>query len=265
MTEAATRLREGDLAGCLQDLQAEVRRNPGDSRSRIFLAQLLMVMEDWDRAIQQLKVVAEMDAASIAMARTYTAAIACERLRTSVLQGRRSPLIFGAPEPWMALLVQSAAALAAGQAQQADALRAQAFADAPATAGKLDGVEFEWIADADSRLGPMLEVFLNGSYFWVPFKRIAAVKFEPPVDLRDLVWMPAQFTWTNGGEAVGFVPSRYAGSHAGNDPALRLSRRTEWSEIGADAFAGSGQRVLTTSAEEKPLLETRELLLQAAA
>jgi len=255
------KLRAGDLPACLLDLQAEVRRNPADPKPRIFLAQLLMVLGQWDRALTQLDVIGEMDAGAIPMTRAYSAAIQCERLRASIFKGERSPLIFGDPEPWLALVVQGLAALAAGRSEQADAIRAEAFEAAPATAGSLNGTAFEWIADADSRLGPILEVLLNGAYYWVPFHRIAAIQFDSPADLRDLVWLPAQFTWANGGQAVGFIPTRYVGTETAQDSALQLSRKTEWTSVGSEAFAGSGQRVLATSADEVPLLEVRELRL----
>jgi len=70
----------------------------------------------------------------------------------------------------------------------------------------MDGKPFEWIADGDSRLGPLLEVILEGRYVWVPFCRIKRVNIERPADLRDLVWAPAQFVWTNGGEASATFP-----------------------------------------------------------
>src|SRR5260370_383324 len=209
---AEEKLRAGDLPAWLLELQAAVRRDPADPKTRIFLAQLLMVLGDWDRALTQLKVIAEMDAGAIPMTRAYAAAIQCEQLRASILKGERSPLIFGDPEPWLALVVQGLAALAAGRTEQADAIRAEAFDAAPATVGSLNGTEFEWIADADSRLGPILEVLLNGAYYWVPFHRIAGIQFEAPADLRDLVWLPAQFTWANGGEAAGLIPTRYPGT-----------------------------------------------------
>jgi type VI secretion system protein ImpE len=261
---AEQKLQSGDLAACLADLHSQVRSNPAAVAPRIFLAQLLMVLGQWDRALTQLNVLAEMDAGAIPMTRAYAAAIQCERLRGAVLNGERTPLIFGDPEPWIALLIQSLAALAAGRNEQADSIRAQAFAAAPSSCGTLNGREFEWIADADSRLGPVLEVLLNGAYYWVPFSRLAAVDFEPPADLRDMVWMPAQFTWTNGGQAVGFIPTRYAGTEAAEDSALRLARKTQWTSIGTDAFAGLGQRVLSTSADEVPLLEVRELRLSGS-
>jgi type VI secretion system protein ImpE len=261
MTDAEAKLRAGDIAGCLSDLQAEVRQRPAESKLRVFLAQVLMLSGDWDRAVTQLSVASEMDAAAIPMAHSYRTAIQCEKLRASVFSGEHSPLIFGDPEPWIALLVQ---ALRAGSGPEAAKVRNEALEAAPVTAGTLNGTEFEWIADADSRLGPILEVMLNGAYYWAPFHRISRIVIEPPADLRDLVWLPAQFTWTNGGEALGFIPARYPGSESAKDDGLRLSRKTEWTPLGEEAYAGVGQRVLATSAEETPLLEVREIEMRSA-
>jgi type VI secretion system protein ImpE len=223
-----------------------------------------MVIGDWDRAIAQLEVLGSLDASALPMVHTYRSAIQCERLRQSVLRGERSPLVFGDPEPWIALLVQ-ALALGPGPSEQADALRAEAFAAAPASPGSLNGVEFEWIADADSRLGPVLEVLLNGAYYWVPMQRVAAMTVEPPADLRDLVWLPVRLTWTNGGQVEALIPTRYVGTETLLDDALKLARKTEWTAIGSEVFAGSGQRVLATSVEEVPLLSVRELVLRPGA
>ncbi len=261
---AEERFRVGDLAGCLKDLQAVVKKDPADVKLRIFLAQLLMLRGDWDRAVNQLKVVGEVDASALPMAHAYSMAIGCERVRANVFAGTRGPLLFGEPEPWIAQLMQSLTLLGQGNLQQAAELRAQAFDAAPATAGTLNGEPFEWIADADSRLGPVLEVMLNGAYYWVPLHRVTRVTIEPPSDARDLVWVPAQFQWANGGEAMGLVPVRYPGSEASDDASILLARKTEWREVGPDAYCGLGQRVLTTDGPEIGLLELRELQLKAA-
>ena len=91
---------------------------------------------------------------------------------------------------------------------------------------------FEWIADADSRLGPVLEVVINGRYGWVPFSELTQVTIEAPADLRDMVWAPAQLSLLNGGQTVALVPARYPGTGSAADAALQLSRKTEWLEIG---------------------------------
>ena len=256
--------RRGDLAGCLQALQDAVRRNPADTPLRIFLVQVLMVLGEWDRSLNQLKIIGEMESSALPMVHAYSSAIHCERLRAEVFAGARSPLLFGEPVPWIALQMRSLALLGQGRAADAAELRAQAFDAAPATAGTLNGQPFEWIADADSRLGPVLEVLLNEAYYWIPFERIASVRVEPPSDARDLVWLPAEFRWTNGGEAMGLIPVRYPGSDRSEDPAIRLARRTEWQAAGEDAYTGLGQRILTTDGPELGLLELRELLLQPA-
>ena len=87
--------------------------------------------------------------------------------------------------------------------------------EAPATAGTIDGKPFAWIADADTRLGPMLEAIMNGKNYWLPFARLAEIKIEKPIDLRDVAWMPAVLTFTTGGESVAFVPTRYPGLGGG--------------------------------------------------
>ena len=88
-------------------------------------------------------------------------------------------------------------------------MRDEAYESAPTVSGSVNGDAFEWIADADSRIGPFMEAIVNGKYYWIPFHRIASVIIEPPADLRDLVWTPAQFSWANGGQAIGLVPARY--------------------------------------------------------
>jgi type VI secretion system protein ImpE len=242
-----------------------VRRQPADGKLRVFLAQLLMVSGDWERAVTQLSVAAELDAGALPMLHAYSAAIQCERLRADVFQGKRSPLVFGEPLPWIAALLQALAVEADGKLAQAAELRTDALASAATTAGTLNGAAFEWVADADSRLGPVLEVLLNGAYYWVPFERIQRVVVEAPEDARDLVWAPAQFTWANGGEAMGLLPVRYPGSEHSEDDAIRLARKTEWQALGGEQYAGLGQRVISSDADEVGLLEVRELTLHAAA
>jgi len=256
--------RAGKLRECLAALQGEVRGSPADAKLRTFLAQLLMLTGDWDRAVNQLQVAGELDSSALPMKHAYSAAIQCERLRTAVFAGERLPLILGDPPDWMAPLLQALATLAQGRPDQAAALREQALEGAPATAGSINGTAFEWIADADSRLGPVLEVVLNGAYYWAPFSRVRRIVIEPPADVRDLAWVPAQITWSNEGEAVGLIPARYPGSERSEDDQLRMARKTEWRELGGGAFAGLGQRIFATSADEVGLLEVRELVLETA-
>jgi type VI secretion system protein ImpE len=265
-------LRKGDLQETLAELQNAVRSDPANAKYRVFLFQLLSVMGQWDRAITQLKVAGEMDAGNLAMVQAYREAIRCEEIRGQVFAGQAAPVIFGEPDRWLALLLQALKLNAAGEHSQSQQLRGEAFEAAPTTAGTVQLAndqthEFQWLADADPRLGPVLEAFLNGQYYWIPFHNIAQIEFEAPADLRDVVWTAAHFTWTNGGQTVGFIPTRYPGSETRADNQLRLSRKTEWERVaaaqdGSDFYCGLGQRMLATDVGEFALLDIRKFVLQ---
>jgi type VI secretion system protein ImpE len=256
-------LQAGQPEQALAALQQAVRARPEDARLRIFLFQLLCVLGQWDRALTQLRLCGELDAGALAMVATYSDAIRCEALREAVFAGRTTPVVLGRPAAWLAMLVEALAQDATGQPEQARHLRAQALEAAPATPGSLNGQPFDWIADADSRLGPVLEVVHQGRYAWVPFDALSAVVMEAPADLRDMVWAPVHLAFANGGESVALVPSRYPGTVGQPDGRLLLARSTEWTELGADQYAGLGQRVLANSAADLGLLELRELRLAA--
>lgn len=259
--DAAAHLAAGDLDAALQALQDQVRKSPADSKLRIFLFQLLAVRGEWNRAVTQLKVCAELDPLAIPMAQTYREGIICEVYREKVFAGEKDPLIFGEPQEWIALLIEALKLLAAGQPDKAAGLRDKAFDMAPTSSGSINDMPFEWIADADMRLGPLLEAVVNGRYFWMPFTAIAEMKFEDPQDLRDVVWTPANVTLKNGGEIVALIPTRYAGTLDHGDAAAKLARRTDWRDLGAETFAGVGQRVYATEGGEVPLMEIRKLVI----
>jgi len=254
-------IKEGNLDECLVELTAEVKKNPADVRQRIFLFQLLSVLGQWERALTQLNVAAEMDASSLLMGAMYRPALAGEAYRAEVYFGQRDPVIFGDPEDWMSWLVGANRLQGEGESEAAAELRGKAFEAAPAVAGSIDGKPFEWIADADVHFGPFIEAIIQNNHYWVPYCRIRQIEIEPPMDLRDMVWAPAQFVWTNGGEVFGLIPVRYPGSHESPDPAIRLARKTEWSEIHEGVYRGLGQRLLATNEGDVGLLEARHILL----
>ncbi len=257
-------VRNGDPDAALATLQEQVRGNPSDPKLRVFLFQLLCVGGQWERALTQLNVAAELDPAALVMAQMYREALQCENLRAEVFAGKRSPVIFGEPPEWMALLIESLLVRGTERSGETQALRERAFEAAPATAGSIDGQPFEWIADADMRLGPVCEAVINGRYYWVPFDRLSRIDLEAPTDLRDVVWMPAHFQFGNGGESVGLIPTRYPESAASDDAQVRLARKTVWREEAPEVFVGLGQRVLATDAGEHAIMDLRTIVLGAA-
>ena len=257
MTRSAELLQAADPAGALKALTDEIKAKPADSKLRVFMAQLLCVLGQWERAHTQLNVVADMDPSAGPMREMVGHALRCELLRAAVFEGRRAPMVFGQPDEWLALLIESLLQ-SKDDAAQAAHLAERAFEAAPAMRGQFNGQPFEWIADADSRLGPVLEAMVNGRYYWVPFSHLSQLRLEEPVDLRDKVWVPAQLQFRNGGETVALVPTRYADTDLAVAE-LALARRTEWREPRPGFFTGQGQRLLTTEAGDLALLDLREI------
>jgi type VI secretion system protein ImpE len=254
-------LKNGDPVGALAQLTQQVRSAPADPKLRVFLFQLLCIVGQWDRALNQLNVASGLDPGALAMAQTYADAVRCEAIRDDVFNGRKSPMIFGQPDQWLALLIESLLAAGHGELARSHQLRATAFEEAPASSGAVNGQPFSWIADADSRIGPVLEAVINGRYYWVPFARLTKIDIEAPTDLRDLVWMPAHLEFENGGESVALIPTRYPGSATSDDGLIALARKTIWEEMAPDTHRGLGQRILATDVDDVPLMDVRTISL----
>ncbi len=270
-------LRNADLATSLKSLQTEVRDNPSEPKHRIFLFQLLSILGQWDRALGQLNVLRDLNAESLSMVQTYQETLNCEALRADVFSGKRSPLLFGEPDPWMALMLESLKLAGQGKESESAKMRENALQEAPTMSGTLsmfpektsadepatvESFPFDWLADADSRIGPFLEAIINGKYFWIPFQRIGSIALEKVSDLRDLVWLPARFEWANGGETVGFIPTRYVDSQSQTDDQVRLGWKTVWNQVGEGTYVGLGQRVLATDADEYALTKIQKIEFQ---
>lgn len=261
--DAEQYLHQGNLKEALANLQEQIRKDAANPKLRVFLFQLLVVLGEWQRALTQLQVLEDLDASQLLMTQTYRAAVLCEALRTEVFAGKRSPLIFGEPQRWVALLIEALRLDAEGHFAEAASLRREALELAPATSGSLDGVGFEWIADADSRLGPTLEAIVNGRYYWIPFQQVSRIEFDEPADLRDVVWMPAQLAWVNGGAASCLIPTRYPGSDHATDFRLQMARMTDWKELAEGCLTGMGQRLLATNVDDYALMDIRKIALNA--
>ena len=260
-TNAEQSLQDGDPFSALNFLEEEVRSNPSDVKLRIFLFQLLTVHGQWQRALNQLDVIAQLDVAALAMVQMYRDALRCEVIRTQVFEGKTSPMIFGAPDQWLAYSIEAQLLAGQGKIAESQQLRNKAFDEASPSCGVIDGQRFDWIADADMRLGPVIEAVINGRYYWVPFSRLTRIVIDAPEDLRDMVWMPAHFWFENEGETVALIPTRYPGSQASSDGQILMAKKTVWEEASPEVYYGLGQRLLTTDGGDIPLMDVREIQL----
>jgi type VI secretion system protein ImpE len=245
------------LADELAALQQAIRNDAASSKLRIHLFQLLCVMGQWQRALSQLQLCAQMDVKALPMAQTYREAIRMELFRAEVFAGKRTPQVMGQPPKWIGPLIEALKIESGGDAKGAAALRERAMEEAEPRPCKVDGVPVEWFCDGDARLGPVLEIIANGQYYWLPFESCQGVLIEAPVDLRDLVWAPGEVMLPNEGRIPVLIPTRYPGTDASESDALRRSQSTEWKEIADDTWIGLGQRTWMSDIGEHPLLNTK--------
>jgi type VI secretion system protein ImpE len=257
--DLAMQFSSADPLGRFDDLRKMIQKQPQRSDLRVFLFQIYCVQGEWTKAATQLDVLLELDPSSKPMVQTYREALRCEVLRRDVFDGKRTPLVLGAPPDWLAGMLEALRLDAESHHAAANELRSRALESAPAIGGTLDGGAFAWLADADGRLGPVVEAIINGKYYWVPLSRLLRIEIEKPADLRDFVWAPATLTLANGAANVALIPTRYPGTERESNDALRLARATEWREQPGGAWHGVGQRMLATDQAEVALLDVRVL------
>jgi type VI secretion system protein ImpE len=248
----------------LAQVEAQIRARPAAPAHRWALFQLLCVMGHWERAVQQLQVYAQLDPQQAPVAQACRDLIRAERWRAQVLAGCERPgFVFDAPL-WVEGLLEALRLTATGQLDEADLVRERALDRAPLvpvrSAGPGADLQLDWIADSDSRLGPVCEVITAGHYRWLPFSDIAAWRIERPAMLLDLVWAPCTLTLTDGSAVPGFMPARYPGSEnfqgdSSECDAIRLGHRTSWEETGRTGVTALGQKTWATSAGDLSIFE----------
>jgi len=251
-------LHAGDPHAAQEALQDQVKKQPADAKLRVFLFQLMAVNGQWKRAQAQLEIAGQLDSEATPMVQAYGEVLNSELHREAVFAGKSKPLIFGEPEEWVALLVEAQQAFARDEYDIFSKLNEQAFEQAQPRSGKINDESFAWLADADQRFGPVFECMFNGQYYWVPMSRVSKLHTEAPTDLRDLIWLPAEVTWTNGGKLMAMLPARYPRIEDVTGPGL-LSRRTDWLTRHGEIVEGVGQRIFATDQNDYSLLQVRSI------
>jgi type VI secretion system protein ImpE len=264
-TQSFTAFLQGQtLQGALMRAQDLVKHKPADVTARWGLFELLCVLSDWQRALKQLQICVKLDPSLEHTAQMLRDLIAASVLRKQVWLGEQQPVPVVDLPPWMADLAMALAHHARGQTTDEDAARHAAFAAAPLAAGQFvlrsgESHAFDFITDTDTRLGPVCEVMVAGSYRWLAFSDIASIKLNAPKKLLDLVWLPVQMVLHHSPlDMNAFIPSRYqellpladtgeANADAGAGDALLLARQTQWQEMGETGVYAQGQKTWMTS------------------
>jgi len=240
-------------------LQTDIRQRPEDAGLRLGLFQLLALTGRWERALVQIQTAVSLNPRLAPVAQQFRSFVELELVRSAVFGGKRLPGIVGPTPDWLELLLEGRSATTPRRLAAALKAQAKALKLAPARPGNVDGTSFAWLSDADARLGPTIEVYLQCNYNWVPLERIAQIEFEPPREMQDLIWLPVKLTWLNGGTTLAHMPCRYPGTERSDKPELVLARTVAWRKLGPNYLVGTGVRVLSTDGGDFAITTIRKL------
>jgi type VI secretion system protein ImpE len=258
-TMTATELyRAGRLADAVAAQLADVKANPADHGRRLFLFELSAFAGDWDRARRQLDVVKYDNPEQETSTSGYRALLDAEDARTRVFRDAVLPEFLIPPPQWVFARLEAVAALKAGKAADAAARVAESDAAAGVVSGVLNGNPVVGLRDADDLFGPVIEVMAKGVYYWVPLEQVDSLAANAPRFPRDLVWFPVKLSVRGGPEGDAFLPTRYPGTTAAADEALKLARATDWPDPGDGPVRGLGVRLLAAGEDAVAITELRE-------
>lgn len=225
--------REGKLREAIKALGEELRSNPLDAKRRTFLFELLAFAGEWDRAEKQLDLLAGANAGAAAGTLLYRSALHAERTRQAMFLNHETPPL----------------------------------TDEAVHGGEWNGKPFTEIGDSDPRIGANLEVFLAGSYTWIPVHYLRKLEIEPPVNLRDLMWAQARvetssdFRLQELGEVL--IPALCPLSSRHADESVNLGRESAWEPDEAYGEIPYGAKMMLVDGVEVPLLQIRSVVWSA--
>ncbi len=255
--DSASLLQQARLTEALAALKEEVRSSPAKAELRTRLFALNCVLGKWDKAQYDLEAIRSVDPSWMIPGAMYQAIIRAEPVRRDVFAGKARPLVMGEPEAWLAWNIQALEFDAIGKNAEAAELRSQSWDAAPEYKCSVDGQACQWISDADRRIGPVLEAYLDGKYYWIPFGQLKKIVITPPEFLVEAVWVPATLTVSSGAELSAHLPARYPGSEESANGNVSLGQLTEWVEDAGGAERPIGQKILESDVDSFGMLSCR--------
>jgi len=278
MGEEFAALGERPVEGHMAWLESRIRARPQDAGLRLALCHFLAVRGQWQRAQDVLAIVQKLDASFTPAVATCALALRGEKARAEFWAGGAAPTVIGGASAWTDDLI-AAVQQSSSQPEEAARRRDAAREGAPAQPGVLVGtalgveprvlsgddeptqrIEFAWLCDGDTRLGPVFEVLTAAGYAWLPWAALRRVSLRRAQHLIDLLWAPAEFEMHDGSSSSALIPVRYPAELPALDDDTNLARQTQWLPLPGEAqYAGLGQRVLTSDVGDHPLLDLRSI------
>lgn len=247
------------LSAAILELNQEVKHRPTDLRIRTFLFELLCFDGAHERAARQLDALGTQDDKAGIGVEVYRKLLHTDAARRTFFSGGAGPAFMAPPPDYVDHRLTAIGCLRQGEIHHAAEAIANAKAATPPLTGTLNGQAFSTITDVDDRFGPVLELFVNGAYMWLPLHQIKKMVLPRPHFLRDLLWVPARLECHDGQQGDVYLPALYPGSETDGNEQVRLGRITEWDDLGQQLIGGRGLKTLLVDDAEVSLLEIREL------
>ncbi len=247
------------LSAAILELNQEVKQRPTDPRIRTFLFELLCFDGAHERAARQLDVLGAQDEQAGIGVEVYRKLLQADAARRTCWSDGAGPAFMAPPPAHVTDRLTAMGCLSRGNVHQAAEAIARATSTTPSITGTLNGTPFQTIADSDDRLGPVLELFVNGTYMWLSLEHVKTLVLPRPHFLRDLLWVPARLECHDGQQGDVYLPALYSGSDTDEHELVRLGRITEWIDLGEGLVGGRGLKTFLVDDRECSVLEIQEL------
>jgi type VI secretion system protein ImpE len=225
-----------------------IKKEPTKAAHRMALASLRLMTGDYKNALQQIQVACQISKDLEPQAQLIRMLIQAENLRASVFKGKCKPDLISSMPKWLEAFIN----VLNNDSSDFEEEKSLIFAknQAPEVAGSLnDNTQpFSWMVDGDDRLGPILEIFLGNTYYWVPFDQIEHVSFEDAKDVSDILWQPISLKLINHAPRSAFMPTRYPKTEKTQD--VLKENETVWVGTNDKGWIGHGQRIWFADGEE---------------
>ncbi len=262
---SATELyKAGKLQEAIDAQIKEVKANAADHSRRLFLFELLAFAGDLEKARRQIDAIQygelELDAAVL----TYRKLLDAEEARRRLFRDGVKPQFLKDPPEHVNLRLEALNRLREKRPAEAAETLNRAAEAAATVQGELNDKPFAALRDCDDLFGPVMEVFGQGSYFWVPLEQVDTLSMNPPRFPRDLLWRPAHLEVKDGPSGDVFLPAVYPGSYENPDNQIKLGRATDWKSEQDGPVLGIGLRTFLVDEDAVGLLEWRQLEIKQA-
>jgi type VI secretion system protein ImpE len=259
--DAAELYRAGQLQRAIEAATAAVKEKPADLVRRGFLAELLCIVGNFDRADAQLEIVGNQQPKAVVGVSLLRQLIRAARSRQEFFAAGRVPDVLKHPSDSMRLRLEAWAVHRSGDHARAAELLQAAEAARPAAAGQRNGAPFADLRDLDDLLAGVVEVMTStGKYYWVPIEHVVRLAPRKPERPIDLLWLPAEMSVRGGPDGVVYLPCVYGDTPADAGDTLLLGRATEWIDGPGGVVRGRGQRMFLVGDQDLSILDLGELV-----